>query len=223
MNRPISIVGAPSSIGIKPYDSGEPRQLDPAASVLRERGVVQRLNAVALGDVAPLTYHDFVRRAGCVRNEPEVASYSAALGERVAMATRDGGFALVLGGDCSIVLGSLLGARLTAAGAVGLAYLDAHADFASPEESRTGSAASMGLALATGRGDTPLARLAPNEPLARPEHVALIGRRDDGELWYGHSALQASPILDLPGVAVRERGAASVARAALDRLVLCDT
>ena len=43
---------------------------------------------------------------------------------------------------------------------IGLAYLDAHADFGTLEESRTGSAASMCLALAVGRGDTVLARLA---------------------------------------------------------------
>ena len=30
MNRTIAIVGAPSSIGIRPYDNGEPRQLDRA-------------------------------------------------------------------------------------------------------------------------------------------------------------------------------------------------
>jgi len=222
MNRPISLLGAPSSIGIKPYDSGEARHLDRAPSVLRHRRVVERLDAADLGDVAPPPYRDYVRSSGRVRNEPEVAAYSAALGERIAVATARG-FVVVLGGDCSIVLGGLLGARRTAAGAVGLAYLDAHADFASPEESRTGSAASMCLALATGRGDTPLARLAPDEPLARPEHVALIGRRDHGEPWYGHNALQASPLLDLPGGAVQEKGAARVACMALDRLTLSDT
>jgi arginase len=86
----------------------------------------------------------------------------------------------------------------TAGGALGLAYLDAHADFATPAESRTGAAASMALALATGRGDTPLARLAGRAPLVDPRHVALIGRRDDARSWCGHSALAMSPILDLP-------------------------
>ena len=78
----------------------------------------------------------------------------------------DGRFAVVLGGDCSIVLGCLLGARQSARGSVGLAYFDAHADFGTPEESRTGSAASMCLAFAVGRGETPLARLAGNESYA---------------------------------------------------------
>jgi hypothetical protein len=38
MNRRIAIVGAPSSIGIRPYDTGEARHLDRAPGVLRQLG-----------------------------------------------------------------------------------------------------------------------------------------------------------------------------------------
>jgi arginase len=215
MHRSITIVGAPSSIGIRPYDSGEARQLDRAPSVLRELGLVKGLGASDLGDVIPLAYRDYVRPPGGVRNQTELVSYCRTLSERVAAATSDGRFAVVLGGDCSIVLGCLLGARQSARGSVGLAYFDAHADFGTPEESRTGSAASMCLALAIGRGETPLARLAGDEPLVHGKDVVLIGRRDAGEPWYGHAALAASPILDIPGAALNVRGVADVAAAAL--------
>jgi arginase len=130
----------------------------------------------------------------------------------------NGRFAVVLGGDCSIVLGSLLGARKSAQGFVGLVYVDAHADFGTPEESHTGSVASMCLALAVGRGETPLARLTGDAPLVHGKHVVLIGRRDAAEPWYGHAALAASPILDIPGAALHDRGVADVAVAALKRL-----
>src|SRR4030095_6605913 len=100
------------------------------------------------------------------------------------------------------VLGGLLGARRAVGGAVGLAYVDAHADFATPEESQTGSVASMCLALSVGRGDTPLARLAGDGPLVNEENVALLGRRDAAEPWYGHAALAASQILDLSDAAL---------------------
>jgi arginase len=218
VNHGIAIVGAPSSIGIRPYDNGETRQLDQAPGVLRELGLVQRLRAADLGDVIPPAYRDYVRPSGRARNEAEVAAFSRSLGERVGAATSDRRFAVVLGGDCSIVLGCLLGARRSAQESVGLVYVDAHADFGTPEESRTGSVASMCLALAVGRGDTPLARLAGDEPLVHPKNVVLIGRRDAAEPWYGHAALAASPILDIPGAALSERGAADVAAAALGRL-----
>ena len=218
MNRSIAIVGAPTSIGIRTYDSGEPRYLDRAPGVLRELGLVQRLGASDLGDVIPPPYRDYVRPPGRARNEAEVGAYCRTLGERVDEATGDGRFAVVLGGDCSIVLGSLLGARKSAQGSVGLVYIDAHADFGTPEESRTGSVASMCLALAVGRGETPLARLAGDEPLVHGKDVVLIGRRDAAEPWYGHAALATSPILDIPGAALSDRGAADVAAAALERL-----
>jgi arginase len=218
MNRSIAIVGAPTSLGIRTYDSGEPRQLDRAPGVLRELGLVQRLGASDLGDVISPAYRDYVRPARRARNEAEVGAYCRTLGERVEEATSDSRFAVVLGGDCSIVLGCLLGARKSAQGSVGLVYIDAHADFGTPEESRTGSVASMCLALAVGRGETPLARLAGDVPLVQGNDVVLIGRRDADQPWYGHAALAASSILDIPGAALRDRGAADIAAAALKRL-----
>src|ERR1700730_653138 len=76
----------------------------------------------------------------------------------------------------------------------------------------------MCLALAVGRGDTPLARLAGAGLLVHGKDVVLIGRRDAAEPWYGHAALAASPILDIPGAALMNRGVADVAAAALERL-----
>lgn len=218
MNRPIAIVGPPSSIGIRPYDSGEVRHLDRAPGVLRALGVVGRLSAVDLGDVVPPAYRDYVRPPGRARNEPDVAACSASLGERVATAAGDGRFVVLLEGDCSIVLGSLLGARRAAGGGIGLAYVDGHADFATPQESQTGSVASMCLGLAVGRGDTPLARLAGSNPLVESRDVALLGRRDAADPWYGHEALAASEILDLPDEALRARGLPAAAADSLARL-----
>jgi len=218
MNRPIALVGAPSSIGIRPYHSGEARHLDRAPDVFRQLRIVERLRALDLGDVIPPAYRDYVRPPGRARNEQEVLAYSVSLGDRVVMAARQERFVVLLGGDCSIVLGALLGAKRSVGGPVGLVYVDGHADFATPEESRTGSVASMCLGLAVGRGETPLARLGGPEPLARAEDVALLGRRDQAEPWYGHAALARSPILDLPGHALVARGLADAGTEALARV-----
>jgi arginase len=179
---------------------------------------VERLGARDHGDVLPPPYVDFQRPGRRPRNEPGVAAYSQALAERVASASHGDAFVLLLGGDRSVVLGSLLGLRPRGGPRVGLAYVDDHADFATPEESRTGSAASMCLALAVGRGDTPLARLSVEGPLVRAEDTVLIGRRDHVEPWYGHNALKAAPLLDLPDEAVRGRGLDGPARTTLERL-----
>jgi arginase len=218
MNRPIAIVGAPSSIGIRPYDSGEMRHVDRAPAVLRELGVIERLGCVDLGDVVPPAYRDYVRPPGRARNEREVAAYCVSLGKRVATAAEHGRFVVLLGGDCSIVLAGLLGVRQATGGAVGLAYVDAHADFATPEESQTGSVASMCLGLAVGRGDTPLARLNGDAPLVNDGNVALLGRRDAAESSYGHAALAASQVLDQPDAVLFARGFVGAAADALARV-----
>ena len=61
MARAIAVVGAPSNIGIRPYDDGAMRHLNRAPQVLRERDLIARLRAADLGDVAPPLYQDFVR------------------------------------------------------------------------------------------------------------------------------------------------------------------
>jgi arginase len=219
MIRPIALVGAPSSIGIRPYDDGNARRLDLAPHALREQALAARIGARDFGDVLPPPYRDFVRPPGRPRNENGVAAYSRDIAARVAAAANDDAFVLLLGGDCSIVLGALLGVHRPGRSRMGLIYVDAHADFATPESSRTGSAASMCLALAVGRGNTSLARLNGDAPLVRDEDVVVIGRRDDwDEPWYGEDVLRASPVLDLTHATVRERGAEPSAHAALERL-----
>lgn len=218
MNRDITLLGAPSAIGIKPYDDGTMRRLDLAPAALRDEGLVQRLDARDLGDVVPPPYRDFVRPSGRVRNEQDVAQYSRSLAARLADDVHDDAFALVLGGDCSIILGCLLAARRRRS-RTGLVYVDAHADFATPELSRSGSAASMCLALAVGRGDSRLARLDGDAPLVRAEDVIVIGRRDDADTpWYGQDDLRAGPALDLTMAEIRDLDPGAVARRALDRL-----
>ena len=212
----VAIVGAASSIGLRPDDlTGLPQHVNRAPAALRAAAVVERLAALDLGDVSPPPYRDFERLPGRPRNELEVADYSRSLGEVVASGLAERRFMVVLGGDCSIVLGCLLGARRVGE-RIGLAYIDAHADFATPAESGTGSVASMSLALAVGHGDSDLARLV-DGPLVDASDVALIGRRDAGQS-YGHAALARSAILDLPDPALEVRSIPATADAVLARV-----
>jgi arginase len=218
MNHRVTIVGAPSSIGLVPYEDGKPRRVDLAPAALREHGLVQRLDAIDVGDVRPPSrYRDIERPPGRVRNDDDVGSYSRALAATVARAHSDGHFVMLLGGDCSILLGALLGIRDVepAPPGVGVVYLDAHADFATLDESPSGSACSMALALAVGRGDEQLGRLAAPRPLVPGDAVAHIGRREDASPAYGAAALEAHGVLSLPGSAIVRAGPAKVARQAI--------
>jgi arginase len=220
MNRRIALIGAASNLGIKTYDDGRPRRVDDAPVALRAAGLAERLSvAYDAGDVFPeKAYHQFGRRPGEIHHETEVSIYCQELAHRVGLARADGLFPLVLGGDCSVLLGALLGARMSGRRdeALALLYLDGHADFATSEESLTGSAASMTLALATGRAGGAPGTLHPRGPLVRDIDVALVGRRDEKEPWYGQEALGSSGVLDLPDSSLRADGGYAKA---LDRVL----
>jgi arginase len=215
--RPLVLLGAPSALGLSPYPSGGPRGVDQAPSVLRSLGLASRLDATDLGDVVPeAPYRDLERPARGVRNAADVVAFNRRLGARVAEVVQRGYFPLLLGGDCSILLGVLHALR-EQAGEVGVAYLDAHSDFASLEESRSASACSMNLALAVGRDP---AAAAASDPVVEDAHVVHIGRRDEDDVDYGSAALEASAIMDLPARRVRALGLEAVKALALERLGL---
>jgi arginase len=217
------LLGAPSAIGIRPYDEGGVRRLDLAPGALRSQGLARRLQARDLGDVMPPPgYCDLDRPEERCRNEDDVAAYSRKLAEPIVTTFRHGEFLVLLGGDCSILLGALLGLRNAGAVPVGLVYIDAHADFATLAESPSHSACSMNLALATGRADRPLAHLTGDGPLVHGDHVVHIGRRDDAQPAYGHPALAPSGVLDLPHAAIHSRGIVTIARQALERVAPID-
>jgi arginase len=127
---------------------------------------------------------------------------------------------IVLGGDCSILLGTLLALRRR--GRFGLLFLDGHADFYQPEANPNGEAASMELAFATGRGPALLADLEGRRPLVRDEDVVALGFRDAAEqASFGSQPLPpALKAFDLD--AVRRLGADGAAREALAHLTRPD-
>jgi arginase len=181
----MNILGAPTNLGNRPYeDDSTARWTHLGPARLREKGIVARLGARDLGDVAAAGYRDFRRPPGRIRNEDLVLQHVREI-ERVLAKEED--FTLVLGGDCSVLLGCLAG--LKRGRELGLVYLDGHTDFNTTETTVTGAVAGMDLALATGRGNSPLAK-----PLVRDEHVVAVGVREG--TFAGSKIRVASPRAD---------------------------
>ncbi|GEM88975.1 arginase [Oceanithermus desulfurans NBRC 100063] len=91
----------------------------------------------------------------------------------------DAALPVVLGGDHSISMGSVRGVQR---GRTGLIWIDAHADFNTPETSPSGNIHGMPLAALLGYGDDRLVRIGGGAPL-EPQDVVLVGVRsvDPGE------------------------------------------
>lgn len=170
----MNILTAPTSLGNRPYEhDGTARWTDRGPARLRQTGIVQRLRARDLGDVPAAPYRDFAWKPRSIRNEDLVLDHVRSIASALE-STAD--FTLILGGDCSVLLGSLLG--LSRGRDLGLVFIDGHSDFNTIETTITGAVAGMDLALATGRGTSELARLRGTRPLVRDEHVVAVGIRD---------------------------------------------
>lgn len=169
------MLDAPSNLGLRPPADGVVPGVYKLADALRDRRLLERLGARDGGALTAPRYRPEWTPPGPPRNEEGIRRYSLELADRVGSILDDGGFPVVLGGDCSILLGNAL--ALKRRGRYGLAFVDAHSDFRHPgNAAAVGAAAGEDLALVTGRGGV-LAELA-GEPSFRDEDVAAIGVRD---------------------------------------------
>lgn len=201
-----------------PLDSaaeGEGEERAPQA--LRDAGLVEALGARDLGDVAePLRPPERDVRSGILAFESLVDA-SAAIHQAVADAVGAGEKPLVLGGDCSLLIGAIAGAR---AGGLrpGLLFVDGHCDYWDGESSPTGEAADMELAIIHGSGPSVLASMAPR-PLADPARTAILGLRPPGVDPDLQAERERVPdeVLQLDTAAIREAGAAMAAELAIER------
>src|SRR5574341_428767 len=95
----------------------------------------------------------------------------------VATSLQSGHFPLVLGGDHSLSVGSIRGAARHHK--LGVIWVDAHADFNTPETTPSGNIHGMPLAVLCGLGDPRLVSLwDETPPVIDPKRVAVIGARD---------------------------------------------
>ncbi|WP_411151342.1 arginase family protein [Streptomyces sp. A30] len=139
--RDVAVIEAPSVLGLRPTGVEElPRALLGA-------GLAEGLGAVRAGRVEPPAYDARRDPDTGVLNPDGIAAYSLALADAVGGVLDHGRFPVVLGGDCSVLLGSLLALRRR--GHHGLLFLDGHTDFYQPAAEPTGEVASMELALAS--------------------------------------------------------------------------
>jgi len=190
--REISVISAPISLGLRPGDRGQEPGTWRAPEVLLAGGLADKVAARQRIALARPTY-EFGAQAGTrIRNGNTLRTFLLELGERVQAELAAGRFPLVLGGDCSVLLGCLYGARR--AGGRGLVHVDGHSDFFHPgnydTQARLGSAAGMDLALATGRGEDVLAKWPGIEgPLVADADAVQAGERDaedaDYDQYYG--------------------------------------
>jgi arginase len=180
----ISVIAAPSNLGLRPPAPGAVPGCAKAPEALREAGLYRRLAAGGAQDggvVLPGRYlDDAVAGVPRLRNQEALVDHARRLAERVGRALDDGTTPLLLGGDCSILVGTCL--ALARRGRFALVHLDGHTDFRHPGNSDScASLAGEDLAAAVGRHWAAVADLDGLGPYIDPQHAVHIGCRDDDE------------------------------------------
>ncbi len=216
ISRAVTLIGVPLEEG-----SGQQgAAMGPAA--LRIAGVSKALSSLGHrvtdhGDLRPqpatdLPHHDNAH------NLPVVAAMVRALEQATFEAAALGNLPVILGGDHSLSMGSVSGMARHAA-AVGrplfVLWLDAHADFNTPDTSPSGNLHGMPVAFFCGQAEfTPI--LPTDRPFVDPQRVYQIGIRsvDDRE----REQIQASGVEVFDMRAVDEMGMAAIMRSVLSKV-----
>ena len=206
-----SVIDAPSILGLRP--SG----VENLAQALRNAHLLEKLHAKSVGKVVPLPYQSKRDKETLLLNPQAIKVFSLQLADAVGSELRNNNFPVVLGGDCSILIGNLLALRRL--GRYGLFFLDGHADFYQPEASPTGEAADMDLAIVSGRGPDVLANIDGLRPLVKDEDIVVFGYRDaEQAARYGSQDVKNTSMHVFDLARVRATGAKDAARLAVEQL-----
>jgi arginase len=191
----LDIIGAPSSAGA--YSPGQER----APEALRAAGLLATLtergiHVVDRGDVPGVRWR--VDRANPrAMNAAAAAAVARAVAERVAASLAEDTPVLVVGGDCTVELGTVAGASRTG-GELGLVYVDLDSDLNTPASVTDGALDWMGVAHLLGLADTvpSLADLGPRSPMLRPDQVLLFA--NDNATGFERQTIDQLGIIEIP-------------------------
>jgi arginase len=206
-------------IGV-PYNSaGTMDGLAHAPAALRAAGLVTALQTAGevrdLGDV-PLSPPTAERDpASGIIAPAHLLSMVLGVHACVQQALREDRLALVIGGDCPVLLGCLAAAT-ERYGRMGLLFVDGHEDAWPPARSPTGEAADMELGLALGVTTVPtLPTLAATLPLVQASDVVVLGPRDAAELRAAAVPTLADRVAFVADTALRAGDLTALTRAAV--------
>jgi arginase len=180
--REVAVIGAPLDLG-----AGR-RGVDMGPSAIRAADLEQHLRdtlgirTIDLGNVEAPVAESTESGDERMRFLPQILALCDRVAQLVATARGNGQTPLVLGGDHSVALGSLVGLA-SADGPGGVLWLDAHGDLNTPESSPSGNVHGMVLAAALGLAGSAFARNGWRLPAIEPGRLSLVGVRslDQGE------------------------------------------
>jgi len=176
MIQSIEIIELPSNLGLKEITPGKEPAVKKLPDWLKKNGFYDLLKPSKIYHIIPPRYSMNFDEETKVRNADAIITYAREQVPVLKKTIRPGVFTLVIGGDCSILIGNAL--ALKQLGNYGLFYLDGHTDYMLPELSSTGGVAGMDLAIVKGNGHHRLTNIDNCKPYIIEENVWCVGNRE---------------------------------------------
>lgn len=174
----IDVIGVPVDLG------ANRRGVDMGPSAIRYANLKNTIlnlgkNYTDLGNIdvpLPQNYEEFADPS--MKNLEEITYANAELAYKVYQSIKSGNIPLILGGDHSIAIGSVLGAQ-SALKNIGVIWMDAHGDFNNDKITLSGNIHGMSLAASTGFACETMTSFKPEGTnYVDPKKVVLVGARD---------------------------------------------
>ena len=186
-NKEIVYVSAPSNLGLKQmeYADKDGPGVRKMPAIFEEFKFKEHLNIVESHQIIPPKYTGKVDLKTGIRNLPQLIDYSQELAQVIKQIVAKDKFPIVIGGDCSILVGSMLALRQL--GTYGVVHIDGHTDYAIARiSSSTGGVGGMNLAIVTGIGDNSLTNIDNLKPYVQESNAAQFGNRCDDKTFNGN-------------------------------------
>jgi len=179
-------------IGV-PVDFGASRRgVDMGPSAIRYSGLKSAITALNInyrdfGNIdVPVPEKEYDNSDIKLKYIDKINTVNSTLAKKVSQSLLEGNTPLILGGDHSIAVGSLMGAQSVLKN-IGVLWMDAHGDFNTENTTLSGNLHGMSLAASTGIGASRMTEFKDkNINFVNPEKVAIVGVRsldkEEGEL-----------------------------------------
>jgi arginase len=177
--KEVYIVEFPSNLGLKEPQPGKEPGVKKLPDWLWKHNLHKFIPHKDIIRIDPPKYSNLRDHETQILNANSLVEYAREQAYLINNLLTQNKFPFILGGDCSILLGSAI--ALKQKGNYGLFYLDGHTDFMNISLSETGGVGGMAASIVTGNGHEKLSDILNLSPYIKEENLWCVGTREYDE------------------------------------------
>ena len=174
--KEVCIVEFPSNLGLKEPQPGKEPGVKNMPNWFWKHNLHKAINHKDVLRLDPPRYTNIRETETNILNANALIDYAREQAYLINNLLSQNKFPFILGGDCSILLGSAI--ALKQKGNYGLFYLDGHTDFMDVSLSETGGVGGMAASIVTGNGHKKLTDILNLSPYIKEENLWCVGNRE---------------------------------------------